>query len=44
MNKKKISASEKRDRLLGFVTAMPAMVLLFISMGEYYSCVVLSIR
>ena len=30
MGKKKISASERRDRLLGFVTAMPAMILLFI--------------
>ena len=30
MNKKKMSVSEKRDRLLGYVTAMPAMILLFI--------------
>ena len=30
MEKKKISASERRDRLLGFMTAMPAMILLFI--------------
>mgnify|MGYP000246586714 CR=1 FL=1 len=30
MDKKKRSVSEKRDRMLGFVTAMPAMILLFI--------------
>ena len=30
MEKKKVSISEKRDRLLGFITAMPAMILLFI--------------
>ena len=30
MDKTKRSVSEKRDRMLGFVTAMPAMVLLFI--------------
>ena len=30
MEKKRVSVSEKRDRLLGFVTAMPAMILLFI--------------
>ena len=30
MDKKKRSVSEKRDRMLGFVTAMPAMILLFV--------------
>ena len=30
MDKKKQSVSEKRDRMLGFVTAMPAMILLFV--------------